>query len=54
MLALPAVLMVCWHSYHFLQIHWNYVKRLGLVDNNLLGIPRRPCIQVREYQVLPR
>merc|ERR1711953_158862 len=54
LLALPAVLMVLWHSYHFLQIHWNYVKRLGLVDNNLLGIPRRACIQVREYQVLPR
>ena len=53
-LALPAVLMVGWHSYHFLQIHWTYVKRLGLVDNNLLGIPRRACIQVMEYQVLPR
>lgn len=54
MLALPAVSMVLWHSYDFVSIHWDYVKRLGLVDNNLLGIPRRPCRQVREYQVLPR
>ena len=53
-LAAPAVVMVLHHSYHFLSIHWDYVKRLGLVDNNLLGLPRRPCLQVRQYQVLPR
>ena len=53
-LALPAVVMVLWHSYEFVRIHWDFVKRLGLVDNNLLGLPRRPCRQVREYQVLPR
>ena len=53
-LATPAVVMVLHHSYHFLAIHWDYVKRLGLVDNNLLGLPRRPCLQVRQYQVLPR
>jgi len=53
-LAFPATLMVLHHSYNFFKIHWDYVKRLGLVDNNLLGIPRRPCLQVRQYQVLPR
>ena len=53
-LAAPAVVMVLHHSYHFLSVHWDYVKRLGLVDNNLLGMPRKPCLQVRQYQVLPR
>jgi len=54
LVALPAVMMILWHSYEFVRVHWDYVKRLGLVDNNLLGIPRRACRQVREYQVLPR
>ena len=46
--------MVLHHSYQFFSVHWGYVKRLGLVDNNLLGMPRKPCLQVRQYQVLPR
>ena len=46
--------MVLYHSYHFLSVHWHYVKRLGLVDNNLLGMPRKPCVEVRQHQVLPR
>ena len=54
LLALPASLMVLHHTYNFIIIHWDYVKRLGLVDNNLLGMPRKPCLQVRQYQVLPR
>ena len=33
-----------------LKVHWDYVKRLGLVDNNLLGMPRRPCLAVRQYR----
>jgi len=54
LLAAPAVVMVLHHSYQFFSVHWGYVKRLGLVDNNLLGMPRKPCLQVRQYQVLPR
>ena len=54
LLATPAVVMVLYHSYHFLSVHWHYVKRLGLVDNNLLGMPRKPCVEVRQHQVLPR
>merc|ERR1711884_519097 len=46
--------MVLLHSYNFFSAHWDYVKRLGLVDNNLLGLPRKPCLLVRQYQVLPR
>jgi len=53
-LATPAVMMVMYHSYHFIRVHWHYVKRLGLVDNNLLGMPRKPCVEVRQHQVLPR
>jgi hypothetical protein len=30
--------------------HWDYVKRLGLVDNNLLGMPRKPILAVRQYR----
>ena len=40
-------MMVMYHSYHFIRVHWHYVKRLGLVDNNLLGMPRKPCVEVR-------
>merc|ERR1712013_484295 len=54
LLAVPCVLMVLHHSWEFVQVHWDYVKRLGLVDNNLLGMPRRPCLAVRQYRVLPR
>lgn len=54
LLAVPCILLVLHHSYQFLQVHWDYVKRLGLVDNNLLGMPRRPCLAVRQYRVLPR
>jgi len=54
LLALPCLLMVLYHTYEFVQVHWDYVKRLGLVDNNLLGMPRRPCLAVRQYRVLPR
>merc|ERR1719193_2393133 len=46
--------MILHHSWEFTQVHWDYVKRLGLVDNNLLGMPRRPCLAVRQYRVLPR
>lgn len=53
-LALPALTMVFYHSYHFVISHLDYVKRLGLVDNNLLGMPRKPCLDVRQYKVLPR
>jgi len=49
LLAVPCVLMVLHHSWEFVQVHWDYVKRLGLVDNNLLGMPRRPCLAVRQY-----
>ena len=38
--------------YETLKVHWDYVKRLGLVDNNLLGMPRRPCLAVRQYRWL--
>lgn len=54
LLAVPCIVLILHHSYHFLQVHWDYVKRLGLVDNNLLGMPRRPCLAVRQYRVLPR
>jgi len=54
LLAVPCVLMVLHHSWEFVQVHWDYVKRLGLVDNNLLGMPRRPCLAVRQCRVLPR
>lgn len=54
LLAVPCILLVLHHSYEFFQVHWDYVKRLGLVDNNLLGMPRRPCLAVRQYRVLPR
>ena len=37
---------------HTFKVHWDYVKRLGLVDNNLLGMPRRPCLAVRQYRWL--
>ena len=47
-------MMVFYHSYHFVISHLDYVKRLGLVDNNLLGMPRKPCLDVRQYKVLPR
>ncbi len=30
--------------------HWDYVKRLGLVDNNMLGMPRKPILAVRQYR----
>ena len=68
LLAVPCVLMVLHHSWEFVQVgkvmlrflqlianmkvHWDYVKRLGLVDNNLLGMPRRPCLAVRQYRCL--
>ena len=35
---------------YLFKVHWDYVKRLGLVDNNLLGMPRRPCLAVRQYR----
>merc|ERR1711934_785397 len=54
LLASPAVVMVLLHSYTFFSAHWDYVKRLGLVDNNLLGLPRKPCLLVRQYQVVTR
>merc|ERR1711974_512110 len=42
-------------AYSYIQkVHWDNVKRLGLVDNNLLGMPRRPCLAVRQCRVLPR
>jgi len=53
-LALPCLVLVLHHTYEFAQVHWDFVKRLGLVDNNLLGMPRKPCLAVRQYKVLPR
>jgi phosphatidylinositol glycan class V len=50
LLAVPALLMVLHHTKDFMTVHWDYVKRLGLIDNNLLGIPRRPCLAVRQYK----
>ena len=54
LLAAPALAIVLVHSWDFLSAHWSYAVRLGLVDNNLLGMPRRPCLAVRQYRVLPR
>jgi len=54
LLAIPALSMVFYHTYNFLNSHWDYVKRMGLVDNNLLGMPRKPCLEVRQHKVLPR
>jgi len=54
LLAIPALSMVFYHTYNFLRSHWDYVKRMGLVDNNLLGMPRKPCLEVRQHKVLPR
>lgn len=54
LLALPTLLLVLSTSYTFMCAHWDYVKRLGLVDNNLLGMPRKPILAVRQYRVLPR
>jgi len=54
LLAAPCIYVVLNHSYIFLQVHWDYCKRLGLVDNNLLGMPRRPCLEVRQHRLLPR
>jgi len=53
-LAVPVLSIVLVSSYNFMWFHWDYVKRLGLVDNNLLGIPRKPILAVRQYRVLPR
>ena len=54
LLAIPALSMVFYHTYNFMRSHWDYVKRMGLVDNNLLGMPRKPCLEVRQHKVLPR
>jgi len=53
-LAVPVLAIVLVSAYNFMWFHWDYVKRLGLVDNNMLGIPRRPILAVRHYRVLPR
>jgi len=53
-LAVPVLSIVLVSTYNFMCYHWDYVKRLGLVDNNLLGMPRRPILAVRQYRVLPR
>jgi len=53
-LALPVIAIVLISTYDFIGFHWDYVKRLGLVDNNMLGMPRRPILAVRQYRVLPR
>eukprot|EP00088_Acartia_fossae_P027859 TRINITY_DN2861_c0_g1_i4.p1 TRINITY_DN2861_c0_g1~~TRINITY_DN2861_c0_g1_i4.p1 ORF type:complete len:517 (+),score=46.70 TRINITY_DN2861_c0_g1_i4:40-1590(+) len=53
-LAMPVLATVLISTYNFIGFHWDYVKRLGLVDNNLLGMPRRPILAVRQYRTLPR
>jgi len=54
LLAAPCIYVVLNHSYTFFQVHWDFCKRFGLVDNNMLGMPRRPCLEVRQYRLLPR
>lgn len=54
LLAVPVLSIVLGTSYNFMWFHWDYVKRLGLVDNNMLGMPRKPILAVRQYRVLPR
>jgi len=54
LLATPAIGLVLWHSYHFVLVHKDFCKRLGLIDNNLLGLPRKPVLAVRQHKVLPR
>jgi len=53
-LAVPVLSIVLVSAYNFVGYHWDYVKRLGLVDNNRLGMPRKPISAVRQYRVLPR
>jgi len=53
-LAAPVIFVVLHHTYNFIQVHWDYCRRFGLVDNNLLGMPRKPCLAVRQHRVLPR
>jgi phosphatidylinositol glycan class V len=42
LLAAPTIGLVLWHSYHFFLVHSTFCTRLGLIDNNLLGLPRQP------------